>query len=198
MKFNVEKASHLCFESAMPLLFVTITDNTGKAIYARRSKNRVTPFYKFCANLKAGSYDIQTDTGVSLSIKQDGNIPNWSIPLPPKQWNKAPAIIKTVITNDPKRPSPAETDVDKGIMYLNPKFFTLPFYIQEFIKAHEEGHLYYMSEEYCDLYAVNKIMKNGGNLSPCLLALERGLRRTPNNISRTEHFFESITHKHHG
>lgn len=197
MKINVEKSSHFCIDSASPVLHVLITDNTGKAVYARRAEKH-KPLYKFCVNLKAGAYTIKSDSNLHFKIKSDGNIPDWSIDLPPAQWKKAPAIVSTIITGDSKRLSPAETDVNKGIMYLNPKFFTLPFYVQEFVKHHEAGHLKYISEEFCDLYAVNEIMKKGGNLSPCLLALEIGLKRTPNNLSRTQHFFETVTHKHHG
>jgi hypothetical protein len=191
MNFKLDKAVHLCFESSLPVALVTIYDATGKAVYARRAKTN-GHFYKFCANLKAGAYRISSNTSDNFKVKILGSIPAWKLDLPPHQWKRATAITKVIVTNDPRRLSPAETNVREGIMYLNPKFFQLPYYVQEFIKAHEEGHLFYMSEEYCDLYAVDKIMRAGGSLSPCLLALEMGLRRTPNNISRTENFFSKI------
>lgn len=193
MNFTLQRASHLCFESSLPVAICTITDSTGKTIYARRAKAN-GHFYKFCANIKAGSYRISSNTSDNFKVTVLGDIPAWNMQLPAPQWVRASAITKTIVTGDSKRLSPAETNVKLGIMYLNPKFFTLPFYAQEFIKAHEEGHLFYKSEEYCDLYAVNKIMKQGGNLSPCLLALENGLKRSPNNVQRTENFFKSIVH----
>lgn len=198
MKFNTTKAVHLCVESHAPVSTVQITDGTGACVYARIFEK---PSNKFCVNLpKKDTYKIHSNSCEIFKVYETQDQHRFEgLTLPAKQWVRAEKIIRIVNLKNSKQLGPAQTDVHKGIIYLNPSFWQYPKYIKDFILAHEEGHLNYMSEHFCDMYAVNKVMKNGGNLSCCMLSLKIALKRTPNNIERTKQLFKKITengHKH--
>jgi hypothetical protein len=191
MLFKVSKPCLLTFESNIPVSFVSIMNDTGNIVYGRRF---TAPHLKFKVNFnKIGTYKVASNTPDNINVINVEKPHQYKgFDMPNKQWDKAKEVSRVIRLDYQSNSSPAFIKTSTGVIYLNPSFFTFPAYIQEFIFEHEKGHLKYMSEHFCDLYAVNEILKRGGNLSSCILALQTALKRTPNNIQRTEQLFSKL------
>lgn len=78
---------------------------------------------------------------------------------------------------------------DKAIV-LDNSVKDLPIPSIVFIISHEEGHRYYITEEYCDIYAKNQMLKMGYNPSQIGLAAINTL--SANNYHRKRGLIDSL------
>jgi len=95
-----------------------------------------------------------------------------SLPTP----ERVPQVTSNFIS-DRKAPdsTPARMNRFTGEIQTAEWFNDLPAEVKHFILLHEQGHNYYKTEEYCDLYAVKMFISQGFNPSQAVLALELGI-----------------------
>jgi len=98
---------------------------------------------------------------------------------------KHPVIIKFIPNPKPERrilrighyqikfannPNKATIYYDKQLIVFDNSFKTVPLYVIMFLFFHELGHFKYSTEWKCDVFAVNKMLKRGYNISQIGLA----------------------------
>jgi len=86
--------------------------------------------------------------------------------------NKMPYVEKAGYNfrNDHKlviapNPNKAQIDTKKCIIYIDPSFYEKGSAMTQYILSHEIAHHFYNTEEFCDAYAENKLLKLGYNPS---------------------------------
>ena len=180
--------------SSSPFSIVTIVDGKDRIVYARKFTE---PVKQASVNLQSGSYEIFLDCQ-KKNFLLDNSKPLYIPPLPkmpPRDNKKGAGGISSFQYFDNKKKGPkgpAFTDTWKGIMYYTDQFIKLPYYAQQFIIEHERAHLNWLSEEYADLGALCNIIRNGGNISPCLTTLEVVLKKNLSNNMRIFEFKNSL------
>lgn len=180
-----DKAGEYVLKSDSPTSLVIIRNEKKQIIYARKWK---IPVYSFRLNINMpGNYMIESDNNTHLIIIDVRPMFFYKLtPLPrPTERKYKPADkITQIIHIKGKTGSPASISCRSGVVKVNELFDEFPKYAQDFILLHEEGHLLYNSEHHCDLYALNKTLEKGGNLSPCIITLVKVLKKRPVNIVR--------------
>jgi hypothetical protein len=96
-----------------------------------------------------------------------------------------PEMNKTSIT-------PIRIYSDTGVVEYGPRFLQLIPPIQVFLIEHERGHLFYKTEQYCDMYALLNFIRKGYNQSTAYYALTHILSRTKENAGRIKTIFNNI------
>lgn len=188
MHITIEKPSTVVFLSE-PLTEVTFFDRDGKIYYERRFAR---PVEEFIVNFPdTGNYQYNAPL---LSYKR----------LPLQQFKKITKLPKreraynpdktTIIVDDRMVAggTPAKIYPARGVIHVSPEFLKLPKYQQEFILEHERGHMWYQTEEYCDIFAAKRMLDRGYNESSCVYALTRVLKRSPDNVKRIGFTFSNM------
>ena len=173
---------------------IIINDDRGKEFYFYQWDNDRFNYQLF--NLPKGKYYSKYPIFLS-----DVNLEFAKIPNEPPEKDDYLRIKKIYIKegNNPHKASiyiysykPFATIIyDKS---LNEQ----PYYVKDFILAHELGHLYYHTEEYCDRFARNLCLSLGYNPSQLNKAIEYSLNNftdTSNHriiISKSDNYFTSI------
>lgn len=88
--------------------------------------------------------------------------------------------------------SPASIFTDENVIVHGPQWKEQIPPIRLFIDLHEIGHLFYVTEEYCDLYAFVNFLRMGYNRSTAYYALSKVLRASPQNIDRLKKMTNTI------
>ena len=117
-------------------------------------------------------------------------IPVFYPPLPPAQRDRFKDL--TVVYNPNLKDSPAVIYSQTGVVEVNDTFASLPPVMQEFILLHEQGHLLYVNEEFCDLWALINYTRKGYNRSVAYYTMFFILNQTQANINRLETLFNNI------
>lgn len=186
----IPKIGCYSFSSSIPVRVLIIKDMGGNIIYARKFDPSA---YKFDINFnKSGGYFFVTDSNAEIKIISCEPLYIPHVPALPITNNSGVKLSGKVIKIKGEEGSPCSVNLKTGDTYVNEKFLRFPYYTQQFIMAHEEGHLQHLSEDDCDYYALRKIVMNGGNIYPCLYALSNALRRNPANTSRIKEFISHI------
>lgn len=148
--------------------FVEITDLSGKEVM---TDTIAAPL--------VGAYGISCIDNVSR-IELKPSIRK-SITLPKKE-----RLIskKTKSYFDPNLNEIAVTNQKTGEIWFGKKFAELPLSARYFVKAHEEGHQFYDSEESADMYAFNELLKKGFSPYQCVSSLEKHLTPCEANENR--------------
>lgn len=176
---------YIVFTAEMPKLFVVYAEN-GEVEYFRHMDGK-TPRIKF--NLpNRGVYYCSVPFDISKVVGVE--IPPLPI-LPPasrNRWKGQPTIVY-----DPDWTiSPASIMTDENIIVHGPAWKAQTPSVGLFIDLHEMGHLFYVEEEYCDLYAFVNFMRMGYNRSTAYYALDKVLRVTPQNVERIKKMFQTV------
>jgi hypothetical protein len=154
---------------------IYVSDKQGQLWYFRAKDTNCPDIVKF--NLpKSGTYSTHAKI-LKIEPLQPVSI---DIDLPAPERNFKP--VKITYHKNANIKSPARIFAKTGRVEMNSKFYTFPPPVRIFILLHEQGHLYYKTEEYCDKYAVREFLKRGYNPSTAIYALTRVL--TPNPITR--------------
>jgi hypothetical protein len=122
----------------------------------------------------------------TTSIKTPEQYPE----LPPAQRKRYGPV--TFVYNPNLLNTPARIFSNTRIIEHGPKYMTFPRPIRLFLDLHEEGHLFYATEEYCDLWALVSYLRMGYNQSMAYYALYNILRRSPGNIRRLQFLMKQI------
>lgn len=96
------------------------------------------------------------------------------------------------VDNPNLKGTPARIFTDTGIIEHSPAYHSYPKCVQVFIDLHEQGHLFYRTEEYCDLWALINYLRLGYNRSTAYWTLCNILKKTPANVQRIEQLVFNI------
>lgn len=89
--------------------------------------------------------------------------------------------------------TPARIYTDTGIIEVSTSFISFPPPVRLFLLLHETGHFLYVTEEYCDLWALINFLRMGYNRSTAYYTLDKILSRSPQNIDRIKFLLTQIS-----
>jgi len=110
--------------------------------------------------------------------------------LPMSERNRWKPV--TYVDNPELTGTPARIYTQTGIIEHGPEYYRLPKCVRVFIDLHEQGHLFYKTEEYCDLWALINYLRMGYNRSTAYWTLCNILKKTPANVQRIEQLVFNI------
>lgn len=111
--------------------------------------------------------------------------------LPPAERNREKPVTLSV---NPllKGGTPARIFTTTGAIEVSPDFFAIPMPVRLFLLLHEKAHMFYVTEEYCDLMALVNFLRMGYNRSTAFYALTDYLKRSSQNIDRMKFLLNQI------
>lgn len=171
-----------------PVSRFDLYNSKGRLEYFRYLGQNITRF-KFNVP-KPGQYtsNVPVEVIKTTPIEIDKRV--LDIVLPPAERDR---LKNTTIEYNPNlEGTPAANYTDDGIVEVSEEFIYFPAPIKLFILIHEQGHYFYRTEKYCDLYAYVNFLRMGHNRSMAYYALDRVLSRTPENISRLDYMLSTI------
>lgn len=159
---------------------IVILDDVHREFYdTSLLENRVWQF-----NLPAGEYYVMA--GKFQQMMSPVNYPLSPLPKPEKKMQN-PEHFKINYLNNPNTAS-IHWDDNKIVLDKSLRSATLPELI--FILYHEYGHRFYNNEIACDIYAMNRMLKEGYNPSQIGGAIVHTL--SDKNYSRKEKLIDSL------
>lgn len=173
------------FTGEKPLCFKLTGKRLG--LYYFRYLPPGTPRIKFNI-IDADTYtaNVPFDIVKTTAVETPAQYPE----LPPAERTR----IKDVkfIYNPNLTGTPARIYTATGVIEHSPQWKALPRPIRLFIDLHEQGHLFYATEEYCDVWALVNYLRMGYNRSMAFYTLYNILGKTDNNIKRLEYLLTQI------
>lgn len=176
-------------KTSKPVTKVTGFDSFGNMVYQRIFETPVSEFW-YNGN---GHVKFESENGAKFKDTISEKLYKPELILPEPYMKGTKGYINKIVYVKGWNGSPAANDIKKGILYLNDRFRTFPKFQQDFIIDHEHGHHFYDTEEECDLFALSRCIERGGNISPCLLTIQKTLTRTPRNMERIEEFKKNLS-----
>lgn len=175
---------YLRFTQHMPRYF-ELKDSEGR-IYYLRFFDKVP---RFKVNIPdSGIYT--PNVPVEITKVTDVEIPSrWPV-LPPPERDRYQE--SKIVYNPNLQGTPVRIFSKEGVIETAPHFYDIPPVIRLFLLLHEEGHYFYVTEEYCDLWALINYLRMGYNRSMAFYALSHYLSRHPENIRRVNQLFNNI------
>lgn len=187
LKVNSPCTVYIQFDGTLPNFF-SITDVENKRMYFFRHLNGRTPRIKFNVP-DPGEYTFNVPVKI---LKITGiEIPSSLPTLPSAERNRyrgEPQIYVDSDLNDMARMYSAD-----NVIVLGKRWLELPSYpIQLFILLHEKWHLFYRTEDFCDMGALIDFLRMGYNRSTAFYALDHFLTDTSVNRHRVKQLFNNI------
>jgi len=146
---------------------VMVFDSVGRIFYMKNNESGV--FFTF--NLPAGSYSMDVGNA-SFNLVAPVRFSLKKLPRPTRHKNRPPKSVRFVWIDNANKCSINLTD---GVVMADKSLRKLPIFCKVFIFFHEVGHYYYKSEQECDNFAGNQMLKRGYNPSQILYAAEHTL-----------------------
>jgi len=84
-----------------------------------------------------------------------------------------------------------------GLIEHGPRYKMLIRPMQIFIDEHEKAHMFYLTEENCDIFALINFIRMGYNESTAYYTLSKVLKKSPQQMNRTKELYLSICDKIH-
>lgn len=163
LKLNLDKKTG--FSSLLPF---EIFDEDGNLFYDSSYTDKIEKGERLTFNLPAGKYLYE-----GLITKLFDPVYYKPKKLPPKQRSRPRRRYKIVFGDNPNK---CTIFYSKGVILFDVSFKKLPLYVRYNVYFHEQGHHFYKTEKYADLFAHNKMLKVGFNPSQIgraqLLALD--------------------------
>lgn len=188
MLLNVQSPEtvYIQFIDSLPSYFELKDSNTGVPYYFRYLDGR-TPRIRFNV-VDSGQYE----TNHSFKIVRTSRIytPTYLSGLPAPDRNRYKNV--EVALNTELEGTPARIFTDTGAIEVDNKFLSYPLPFQKFLLYHELAHLFYSSEENCDLFALVAMLRLGYNRSMSFYTMSNCLSRSVENIQRMERILNQI------
>jgi hypothetical protein len=177
---------YIRFTQEMPKLFV-IYDPSGDVHYFRYL-NGSTPRIKFRMPIH-GVYS--TDTPIEVIKIVPIEIPDTVIKpnLPPAERDRWKPVSYRY---NKDLGTVARIDTMTGIIEHGPRYKQLIKPLQVFIDEHEKAHMFYLTEENCDLLALINFIRMGYNESTAYYALSMVLKKSAMQMERTKELYRNI------
>ena len=173
------------FTGEMPLLFELTGRENG--LYYFRHLPPGTPRIKFnLVDPDAYTGSVPFEVVKTTAIETPARYPE----LPPAERNRYKPV--TFIFDPSLTGTPARIYSNTGIVVHGPTYYNYPKPIRLFIDLHEEGHLFYATEEYCDVWALVNYLRMGYNRSMAYYTLYHILGKTEANVNRLKFLLEQI------
>lgn len=173
----VPSTVYISFPSEMPKLFVVYSSD-GIAEYFRYMDGK-TPRIKF--NLPVE--DTYT-CNVPFDIVKIVTVEIPALPqLPPPERDRYKGE-PDIIYDENWTESVASCFTDENIIVHGPAWAALIPPIRIFIDLHEVGHMFYVTEEFCDLFAYVNFMRMGYNRSTAFFSLSKVLKQSEQSVNR--------------
>lgn len=175
---------YIQFTGVMPKLFV-LRDGSGDVHYFRYLNGSI-PRIKFNMPI-AGMYTTDNEIQVVkiVPIEIPDNLPT----LPPAERDRLKPV--TFVFN-PNLKFTASINTHTGIIEHGPKYMGLIKPVQIFIDEHEKGHMFYKTEEKCDLFALVNFIRMGYNESTAYYALSSVIKKSPEQMKRVKDMFNNL------
>lgn len=174
------------FSEYCPKLFV-VRDDTGDVFYFRYISSPV-PRIKFQMPIYGVYFSdipIEVDKIVPIEIPDFARKPN----LPPPQRDR----IKDVYYKyNPSLSTVASINTETGQIQHGPRYKSLIRPMQVFIDEHEKAHMFYLSEDLCDMLALVNFIRMGYNVSTAYYTLSKVLRKSPEQMDRVKSMYREI------
>jgi hypothetical protein len=183
---NSPSSVYIRFTEEMPKLFV-IYDSSGDVHYFRYLDGS-TPRIKFRMPIP-GVYTCETPIEIVKIVPIEIPQAVLSPSLPPAERDRwKPVFFKY----NSDLGTVARIDTSTGLIEHGPRYKRLIKPIQVFIDEHEKAHMFYLTEEKCDLMALVNFVRMGYNESTAYYALSMVLRKTPQQMERAKELYRSI------
>jgi hypothetical protein len=175
------------FAQPLPNLFAITDARTGRNYFFRYLDGR-TPRIKF--NIPdPGNYTFSVP--VKITRIKGIEIPDRLPELPPAERNRYKGEPEVLI--DPELDDMARIYTTENTIVLGKRWLELPSWpIQLFILLHEKWHMFYLTEDFCDMGALNDFLRMGYNRSTAYYALDNFLSDTNINRYRVKQLFNNI------
>lgn len=133
---------------------IEITDRCGRPFYNTSGlENRIWTF-----NLPPGEYYVKR--GKIQAMPQPVSYELTPLPPPERTKRANPEYFHIQTADNPRL---CTVDWNNKTITFDTKLCELPTPCLIFILFHEYGHRYYQTEEYCDIYASNRMLESGYN-----------------------------------
>lgn len=134
---------------------VLIFDNKGRKFYSYQTKGE----FKF--NLPVGTYYTNS------KFEKCRNMHTYDFKRTRRRENynyKEPMKVKVIFATNPNK---ASIFLTLHKIVIDPSFLEAPYppFLVEYLIGHEIGHYYYKTEEYCDEFSQERMLKRGYNKS---------------------------------
>lgn len=191
MQLVISKPStvYVQFSDVMPRTFI-VSSVTANEDYYFRFLDGKTPRIKF--NVPDPGVYV---TNVPVDVVKIGEIeiPEHMPTLPPANRDRWQDVKYVYNPNmDKVTTTPIRIYSTHGIVEYGNRFLSYITPIQIFLKLHEDGHMFYVEEDSCDMFALVNFIRMGYNQSTAYYALKCILSRTPQNIDRLKSLFNNI------
>lgn len=188
MQLNANKSG--CYYISFPNRpnYFELRDANGDIYHFRYCRN--TPRIKF--NIPdPGVYT--TNVPFTLVDVKPIEIPTTWPELPPPERDRWPASGVSKIEYNPAiKGTPVRIFTEEGVIETGNRFYEYPPVLRLFLLLHETGHYFYLTEEYCDLWALINYLRMGYNRSMAFFALNDILSRNAHNLNRVMYLFNNI------
>lgn len=192
MLVNVSKPStiYVSFPSPPRTFEVDSVSDSGQDRYYWRFLDGKTPRIKF--NIPdSGNYvfNVPVDIVKIVPIEIPSNFPT----LPPANRDRWQSTTKVYNPSmDDHTTTPIRIYSKSGIIEYGNRFLSYAKPVQIFLEQHEKGHMFYIEEENCDMYALINFLRMGYNQSTAYAALLYILKRSPQKTERLRALFNNI------
>lgn len=187
MFVNSPSTVYIRFTAGTPKLFRVI-DGSGEVQYFRYIPDPSVSRIKFRMPVR-GNYTF--NAAVEVVDMKPIEIPDWvknpKLPAPQRDMWK-PVFYKY----DPSLDTVARIYPTTGLILHGPRYRELCRPLQIFIDAHERAHMFYETEEYCDLFALVDFIRMGYNESMAYYALSNVLKYSEQQMNRVRFIFTEI------
>lgn len=187
MQVNVSEPStvYISFVQETPRYFCLYDMNDE--LYYFRFLNGSVKGMKFNVPDAGGYY---TNVDVTLDRINGIETPASYPILPPAERNRFKDL--TLIYDPSLTGTPCCIDSQSGIVEYNDEFLSYTKAMQEFLILHEQGHLLYKTEEYCDLWALVNFLRKGYNRSTAYYCLYYILGQSAGQVNRLSYLLFNI------
>lgn len=186
----VDKPStvYVRFTDRMPYLFL-LNNASGEGYYFRYLDGK-TPRIKFNVP-DPGEY--VTNAPIELVKIAPIEIPDKYPTLPPATRDRWQVVSKVYNPDmDKQTATPIRIYSNEGIIEYGDRYLSYIKPIQIFLEQHEIGHLFYVDESSCDMYALINFIRMGYNQSTAYYALSHILSRNPESVKRLKSILNNI------
>lgn len=179
---------YVSFPDGTPRLF-KVYDAAGEVYYFRYLGN--TPRIKFRMPVP-GVYSFDVNQSVSVvkivPIEIPDSVRNPQLPEPERdRWKDV------YFKYNPNLGTVARIDTTTGLVEHGPRYKQLSKPMQIFIDEHEKAHMFYFTEEKCDLMALINYVRMGYNESVAYWTLANVLKKSTQQMNRAYELYNAIS-----
>lgn len=185
VKVNRPVTIYIRFTAEMPTRFELYGEKLG--LYYFRNLPKGTPRIKMnIVDPDTYMANVPFEITKTVAVETPAQYPE----LPPAERDRYKQV--SFVYDPTLVGTPAAIYTETGVIVHSAEYYTLPRPIRLFIDLHEQGHLFYYTEEYCDLWALISYLRMGYNRSMAYYTLREILGVSQGNIHRMNTLLKKI------